>query len=150
MHLEIASRATALTDAAGSLPDSPTEPLPVPASPIPAVEALPPISLSIGQRPVFRQTTAPEPDAKPHREHVHGVQIGDRLPILDRPGYPRRRSVRRRRAGSSSRAATARVFVGGCFAQTHSGQGLYAHMFVVQGCHGPNGPSGFEGSRVFR
>lgn len=84
MYLEVASHATALADSAGSPPDFPTEPLPVPGSPVLPVEALPPRPLPIRKRSRFSQTATPEPDAKPHSQHIHRVQIGDRSPILDR------------------------------------------------------------------
>ncbi len=100
MYLEVASHATALTDSAGSPPDFPTEPLPMPGSPVLPVEARPPLPLPIRKRSRFSQTATPEPDAKPHRQHIHGVQIGDRSSILDvimssaaRPGARDRSAV---------------------------------------------------------
>ena len=78
MYLEVARHTTALAHSAGSPPDFPAEPLPVPGSPVLAVEALPPLPLRIRKRSELRQTATPEPDAKPHRQHIHGVGIGDR------------------------------------------------------------------------
>lgn len=83
MYLQMAVRTTALADAASSPQDFPTEPPPVPGSPVLAVEALPPSPLAVRQLSLLGQTPPPEPDANPHREHVHGSQIGDPLSILD-------------------------------------------------------------------
>jgi len=90
MHLEIASRAAALADAAGSPPDFLAEPQPVPRSPVLAVKALPSPPLAIRQRSPFCQTATPVPDAKPHRKHVHAVHIDASSPILKRSGKARR------------------------------------------------------------
>jgi len=73
MYLEVAIGATALAYAAGPPPDLPTESLPVPGSPVLSVETLPALPLATRQRPLFSQPSTPEPDAKPHREHVHGI-----------------------------------------------------------------------------